>query len=94
MTSEGKPVHGDNDNETIEGNNSTLALLPNGSEEDEIFLTVRHGMRTVIIGHVIQTELLNHRNDWVVYHISTPKKTFNIFTGLTRRSTQTEFFDD
>ena len=34
--SEGKPVHLDFDKETTEGNKSTLALLPNRSEEDEI----------------------------------------------------------
>ena len=33
---EGKPVHVDIDNETTEENKSTLALLPNRSEKDEI----------------------------------------------------------
>ena len=34
--SEGKPVHVDIDKETTQGNKSTLSLLPNRSEEDEI----------------------------------------------------------
>ena len=33
---EGEPVHVDIDKETTEGNKSTLALLPNRSEENEI----------------------------------------------------------
>ena len=34
--SEGKPVHVDIDKETTEGNKSTLALLPNRSDEVEV----------------------------------------------------------
>ena len=34
--SEGKPIHGDIGKETTEGNKTTLALLRNRSEEDEI----------------------------------------------------------
>ena len=33
---EGEPVHVDIDKETTEGNKSTLALLPNRSEENQI----------------------------------------------------------
>ena len=36
--SDGKPVHVDIEKEVTEGNNATLALLPNKSEENEIHI--------------------------------------------------------
>ena len=46
-------------------------------------------MWTVIIAYADPTEYLNHRNVWLVYHISKAKLTFNIFTGSTRKEPPT-----
>ena len=42
-------------------------------------------MGTVTLVYADETECLRYRNVWVVYHISKPKITFNIFTGPTRK---------
>ena len=81
----GKPVHVDIDKKTTEENKSILALLPNRSEEDEINNNGETRDRAVILVYVVQTEYLNHRNDWLMYHISKPKLTFNVFTGPTQK---------
>ena len=47
-------------------------------------------MGTVILVYTNQTEFLNHRNSWVMCHISKFKLTFNIFAG----PTQTDIDDD
>ena len=42
-------------------------------------------MGTVILADADPTEPLNHRNVWVVYHISKPKITVFTLTGPTRK---------
>ena len=49
-----------------------------------LLVAVRQGVGTVIIIYQDQTELLNHRNGWVVCHISELKMKFIFFTGPTR----------
>ena len=48
-------------------------------------ITVRHGIGTVILTYADQTEYLNHRNGWAVYHISNTKTILKLFTGPTRK---------
>ena len=46
---------------------------------------VRQVVGMVILVYASLTEYFNHRNGWVVCHISEPRKTSNIFAGLTRK---------
>ena len=46
---------------------------------------VRQGVVAVILAYAGVTERVNHRNGWVVYHISEPNITYNLFAGPTQK---------